>query len=50
MMKVNVTNSVIFVIDSIATSHIDDIEDDVADDMAMMRMATMICTLTWRIT
>ena len=35
MMKINVTNSIIFVTDSIAMSHIDDIEDDMNgnDDM-----------------
>jgi hypothetical protein len=35
MTKINVTNSIIFVTDSIAMSHIDDMEDDVADDMVM---------------
>ena len=33
MTKINVTNSIIFVTDSIAISHIDDMEDDVAADM-----------------
>ena len=40
--KINVTNSIIFVIDSIAMSHIDDMEDDVAADMVM--------TWTWMMT
>ena len=35
MTKINVTNSIIFVTDLIAMSHIDDMEDDVADDMVM---------------
>ena len=33
MTKINVTNSIIFVTDYIAISHIDDMEDDVAADM-----------------
>ena len=33
MTKINITNSIIFVTDSIAMSHIDNTEDDVADDM-----------------
>ena len=33
MTKINVTNIIIFVTDSIAMSHIDDMEDDVAADM-----------------
>ena len=35
MTKINVINSIIFVTDSIAMSHIDDMEDDVAIDLAM---------------
>ena len=35
MTKINVTNSIIFVPDSIAMSPIDDMEDDVAADMEM---------------
>ena len=35
MTKINVTNIIIFVTDSIAMSHIDDMEDDVAADMVM---------------
>jgi len=35
MTKINIMNNVIFVTDSTAMSHIDDIEDDVAIDMAM---------------
>jgi len=46
-MKINVTNSIIFVTKSFATSHIDDIKNDVADDIAMMWMAIMMCKLTW---
>ena len=42
MTKINVTNSIIFVTDSIAISHIDDMEDDVAADMVMMWL------LTWK--
>jgi hypothetical protein len=34
MMKINITNCEFFVTDSFTTSHIDDMEDDVADDMA----------------
>ena len=33
MTKINVTNSIIFVTDSIAMSHIDDMGDDVTADM-----------------
>ena len=40
MTKINVTNSIIFVTDSIAISHIDDMEDDVAADMVMMWLLT----------
>ena len=36
MTKINITNSIIFVTDSIAMSHNEDMEDDVADDMAIM--------------
>jgi hypothetical protein len=57
MMKINIT-------DSITTSHIDDMEDDVDDnvdmfdvvaddktaDMVMMWMEIMMCTLTWPMT
>ena len=32
---------------SFATSHIDDMKNDVADDIAMMWMAIMMCKLTW---
>ena len=42
MTKINVTNSIIFVTDNIAISHIDDMEDDVAADMVMMWL------LTWK--
>ena len=33
MTKINITNSIIFVTDYIAISHIDDMENDVAADM-----------------
>ena len=48
--KINFTNSIIFVTDSIAMSHIDDIEDDVAIDLAMTWIAMMTCQLTWQVT
>ena len=35
MTKINVTNNIIFVTDSIVMSHSDDMEDDVAADMVM---------------
>ena len=35
MTIINITNSIIFVTDSITMSHIDDMEDDVAVDLAM---------------
>jgi len=35
MTKINIINNIIFVIDSIAMSHIDDMADDVAVDLAM---------------
>ena len=50
MTKINITNSIIFVTDSIAMSHIDDMEDDVAADMVMMWIAMMTCKLTWPMT
>ena len=50
MTKINVTNIIIFVTDSIAMSHIDDMEDDVAADMVMTWMAVMTCKLTWTMT
>ena len=43
MTKINVTNSIIFVTDSITMSHIDDIEDDMAVDLAMTWIAMMMC-------
>ena len=42
MTKTNIRNSIIFVTDSIAISHIDDMEDDVVADMVMMWL------LTWK--
>ena len=50
MTKINVTNNIIFVTDSIAMSHIDDMEDDVAADMVMTWMTMMTCKLTWTMT
>jgi len=50
MTKINVTNNIIFVTDSIAMSHVDDMEDDVAVDLAMTWIAMMMCQLTWSIT
>ena len=50
MTKINVTNIIIFVTDSIAMSQIDDMEDDVAADMVMTWMAVMTCKLTWTMT
>ena len=41
MTKINVTNNIIFVTDSIAMSHIDDMEDNVAADMVMTWIAMM---------
>jgi len=42
-MKINVTNNIIFITNSFATSHIDGMKNDVADDMAMMWMAIIMC-------
>jgi len=50
MTKINVTNSIIFVTDSIAISHIDDMEDDVAADIVMMWLLTWKVRLTWQVT
>ena len=50
MTKINVTNIIIFVTDSIAMSHIDDMEDDVAADMVMTWMTVMTSKLTWTMT
>ena len=48
MTKINVTNSIIFVTDSIATSHNGDIKDDVVVDLTMMWIAMMTWLLTWQ--
>ena len=48
--EINITNSIIFITDSIAMSHIDDMEDDVAVDLAMTWIAMMTCKLTWSMT
>ena len=50
MTKINVMFNIIFVTDSIAMSHVDDMEDDVAVDLAMTWIAMMTCQLTWSIT
>ena len=50
MTKINVTNSIIFVTDSIAMSHIDDMEDDMAVDLEMTWIVMMTCKLTWSMT
>ena len=50
MTKINVIINIIFVTDSIAMSHIDDIEDDVAIDLAMTWIAMMTCQLMWQVT
>ena len=50
MTKINVTNIIIFITDSIAMSHIDDMEDGVAADMMMTWMAVMTYKLTWTMT
>ena len=50
VIKINFTNSIIFVTDSIAMSHIDDMEDDVAGDLAMTWITMMMCKLTWSMT
>ena len=50
MTKINVTNIIIFVTDSIAMSHIDDMEDDMAVDLAMTWIAMMTWSITWLLT
>ena len=50
MTKINVTNSIIFITDSIAMSHIDDMANDMAADMEMTWMAMMTCSMTWPLT
>ena len=50
MTKENVINSIIFIMDSIVISHIDDMEDDVAVDLAMTWIAMITCKLTWSMT
>ena len=47
MMKINVINNIIFVTDSIAMSHIDDLTNDVAVDLAMMWIAMVTWLMTW---
>ena len=42
MMKINITNNIIFVTNLIAMSHINDMKND----MEMMWMAMMTCNLT----
>ena len=46
MTKINVTNNIIFVTDSIAMSHNEDMENNVATDMAMTWITMMTCNLT----
>ena len=41
MTIINITNSIIFITDSIATSHNDDMKDDVAVDLTVMWIAMM---------
>ena len=48
MTKINVTNSIIFVTDSIAMSHIDDMEDDVYVELVMTWIAMMTWSMTWQ--
>ena len=50
MTKINVTNNIIFVTDSIAMPYIYDMEDDVAANMVMTWMTMMTCKLTWTMT
>ena len=48
MTKINVTNIIIFVTDSIVMSHNGDIKDDMAVDLMMMWIAMMTWLLTWQ--
>ena len=48
MTKINVTNSIIFVTDSIATSHNGDMKDDVAVDLTVTWIVMMTWLLTWQ--
>ena len=48
MTKINITNSIIFITDSIAMSHIDDMEDDVDVELAMTWIAMMTWSMTWQ--
>ena len=48
--KINVTNNIIFVTDSITISHIDDMEDDMTVDLAMTWIAMMTWSITWLLT
>ena len=50
MTKINVTDSINFVTNSIATSYIDDVEDDVVVDLSMAWIAMMMCILTFLLT
>jgi len=50
MTKINITNSIIFITNSITTSHIDDMENNVTVDLAMTWIAMITCKLTWSMT
>ena len=50
MTKENDINSIIFIMDSIVISHIDDMEDDVAVDLIMTWIVMMMYKFTWSMT
>ena len=47
MTKENVINSIIFIMNSIVISHINDMEDDVAVDLIMTWIVMMMYKFTW---
>jgi response regulator of citrate/malate metabolism len=50
MTKENVINSIIFIMNSIVISHINDMEDDVAVDLIMTWIVMMMYKFTWSMT
>jgi len=50
MTKENVINSIIFIVNSIVISHINDMEDDMAVDLIMTWIVMMMYKFTWSMT
>ena len=50
MTKENIINNIIFIMNSIVISHIDDMEDDVTVDLIMTWIVMMMYKFTWSMT